>query len=91
MDKTELKNKVIATGSHFFDRKSLKFFGDTMGNYAVSKEPVNITTATGDVYCCWELRRINPVLHRLKGSAYFDCITFRRVLPAIVVEPTVII
>lgn len=33
MTPSELKYQVEQTGSHHFDRKSMKFFGDTMSNY----------------------------------------------------------
>lgn len=56
--------------SHFFDRKTMKFFGDTMGNYGLR-----------DAGTMWELYRRKPVKHGLKSSAYFDKQTFRRVFP----------
>lgn len=33
MTPSELKYQVEQTGSNFFDRKTMKFFGDTMKNY----------------------------------------------------------
>lgn len=33
MKASELKYHVSQTDSHFFDRSSMKFFGDTMANY----------------------------------------------------------
>ena len=33
MTPSELKSKVAATGSNYFDRNAMKFFGDTMSNY----------------------------------------------------------
>lgn len=32
---SELKAAVDATGSHFFTRDTMRFFGDTMANYGV--------------------------------------------------------
>lgn len=52
---------------HFFDRKTLKFFGDTMKNYGVCDGPDNT----------WELYRKRPVKHGVRKSAYFDKVTFK--------------
>lgn len=51
--------------SHFFDRDTMRFFGDTMSNYGV------ITHED-----CYELRRKRPVKEGLRRSAYFDKVTF---------------
>lgn len=51
--------------SHFFDRGTMRFFGDTMANYGVK-----------DLGDCYELRRKRPVKHGLKSSAFFDKVTF---------------
>jgi len=53
---------------HFFDRKTMSFFGDTMANYGVRD--------AGD---CWELYRRRAVKHGLTKSAFFDKVTFRQV------------
>ena len=79
MNKTELKYNVMKTGSYFFDRSSMKFFGDTMKNYYVPKNPVNIQIYTGETVKCWELQRINPVKHGIQESAFFSCVDFSRV------------
>ena len=68
MKSSELKARVEATGSYFFTRSSMKFFGDTMRNYGVRSE--------GDT---WELYRKNSVKHGLSDSAYFDKDTFAKV------------
>ena len=70
MTKSELKYNVELTGSKFFNRDSMKFFGDTMSNYGVREH---------EEY--YELRRIRPVKHGLQKSAYFDKETFKRVFP----------
>jgi len=82
MNKTELKYNVMDTGSYFFDRSSMKFFGDTMANYYVSANTVKIKTYSGDTHICYELTRKRPVKHGLCGPAYFDVNTFNRVLEA---------
>ena len=55
--------------SLFFDRKTMRFFGDTMKNYGV---------------CIWEnglieLFRKRPVKHELQKSAFFDPKNYNRV------------
>lgn len=65
--------------SKFFDRDSMKFFGDTMGNYACSANTVEVETYSGDTHQCYELRRKKPVKHGLQSSAYFDSVTLRKV------------
>jgi hypothetical protein len=45
---------------HFFDYKTMRFFGDTMANYGVC-----------DCGEYWELYRRQPVKHGLQGSHYF--------------------
>ena len=79
MDKTELKYNVIRTGSHHFDHKTMKFFGDTMANYGVRAGVVD--TWTDGKKEVWELYRRHPVRHGLNSSAYFDKITFEGVHP----------
>ncbi len=68
MTPSELKHKTIFTNPYFFTRKTMKFFGDTMGNYGVRSAGDN-----------WELYRKRPVKHGLKSSTYFDKVTFERV------------
>jgi len=62
-------NVEFSTGSNFFDRKTMNFFGDTMANYG----------------CCsykeyWELWRKKPVRGGFQDSAFFCKETFKRVL-----------
>lgn len=52
-------------GGHFFERSTLKFFGDSMRNYGITKHH---TKNRGLVI---ELRRKNAVKHGLKSSVYF--------------------
>ena len=82
MNASELKYQVEQAGheSHFFDRKTMRFFGDTMHNYGV--RPATITTYAGETVEAWELCRRRPVKHGLKTSAYFDKRTFARVFKA---------
>lgn len=65
--------------SHFFTRRTMAFFGDTMANYAVALEPVTFADYSGEPVTCWQLRRKRPVKHGLQSSAYFCVDTFRKV------------
>ena len=77
MTKTELKQKVEATGSHFFERNSMKFFGDTMKNYGVRSATVE--TWTQGTVDAWELYRIRRVKHGNQKSSYFRKDNFEKV------------
>lgn len=54
--------------SHFFDHKTLKFFGDTMRNYGIKTHKE-----------FYELLRKKPVKHGLWDSAYFDKQTLKQI------------
>jgi len=79
MTKTELKYKVIDTGSSFFDRSSMKFFGDTMANYGC-RDGDKIDTYSEKGIKVWELYRRHAVKHGLNDSAYFRKDNFQRVI-----------
>lgn len=79
---SELKYQVEATGSKFFERATMKCFGDTMSNYGVRDVGV-IETPSGGKVECWELYRRKPVKHGVQSSAYFNKATFARVHKAI--------
>lgn len=51
---------------HFFDKDTMKFFGDTRSNYAVTEHET-----------MWELRRKLPVRAGLQNSAWFSKDTFQ--------------
>ncbi len=77
MTPSELKAKVEETGSHFFNRKTMKFFGDTMRNFAVSG-PMEIETHDGK-RVAYQLRRRKPVKSGICRSHYFDSETFKEI------------
>lgn len=81
MTPSELKYQVEQTGSHFFERDSMRFAGDTMRNYGV-RGPVTVDTATRTGLQAWELYRRRPVKHGLQKSAFFAVDTFERLFPA---------
>lgn len=77
MNASTLKYHVERTGSNFFERKTMQFFGDHMSNYGVRKTTITTWTSETpvDVY---ELYRRHPVKHGLSDSAYFNATTFER-------------
>ena len=83
MNASDLKYHVEQSGlePHFFTRKTIMFFGDTMRNYGVRSAIV--TLYDGTIVDCWELYRRHAVKHGLIKSAYFDKRTFERVFPAL--------
>ena len=81
MTPSELKYNVEQTGSHFFERSSMKFFGDTMANYGVRAKPVTVETWDSEPALCWELYRKKPVKHGLNTSAFFSVADYSHVLP----------
>lgn len=83
MTASELKYRVESAGKdpHFFERSTMKFFGDTMRNYGV-RDAGEIKTVSGDMVPAWELYRRRAVKHGLKASAYFNKETFARVFAA---------
>lgn len=80
MTKSELKARVEDTGSHFFDRDSMRFFGDSMSNYGV-RGPKMVVDRRERQRTVYELFRKRPVLNGIKDSAYFDAENFERVFP----------
>ena len=74
MTPSELKVNILAhdPNSHFFDRKTMKFFGDMMRNYGVRKTEI-------DGVAVWELYRKMPVKLGRKSSAFFRTSDFQQV------------
>jgi hypothetical protein len=92
MNASELKFHVeqSESDSYFFERSSMRFFGDTMRNYGVRSATIrtmydaegNYAGAEGVEIEVWELYRKRAVKHGIKSSAFFDKTTFKRVHPA---------
>ena len=81
MTASELKYQYQTRGNgYFFNRSTMKFFGDTMRNYYVSAGTVVIETPTGNIHRCYELTRVHSVKHGLNSAAYFDIDTFEAVV-----------
>lgn len=93
MNASELKYRIETAGheSYFFDRSSMRFFGDTIKNYGVRSATVRTNYDAAGNYVdkhgvdveVWELYRKRPVKHGLQTSAYFCKETFRRVHAAV--------
>lgn len=77
MDKATLRARVTATGSFYFSRLTMSFFGDTMANYSVSG-PVKINTSDG-ARIVWVLSRKEAVKHGMRNNAYFDVESYAKV------------
>jgi hypothetical protein len=63
-------------GGHFFDRDTMRFFGDTMRNFGV-RDGGKISAVTGDGISgveVWELFRKRPI----KGGLHGFCRYFRK-------------
>lgn len=77
---SDLRAFVEASGKSpfFFDRQTMRVWGDTMANYGVRK--TTIETYDGPLQV-WELFRHRPVKNGLQSSAYFCCDTFARRWP----------
>ena len=74
MTPSELEANILKRepNSHYFDRKTMRFFGDTMRNYGVRKAEINGLAV-------WELYRKRPVNHGVKSSAFFRTTDFQQV------------
>ena len=74
MTPNELKANILERDpeSHYFDRKTMQFFGDTMRNYGVRKAEI-------EGVAVWELYRKRPVKHGLQSSAFFSTTDFQQV------------
>ena len=74
MTPSELKANVLkhSPGSHYFDQKTMQFFGDTMRNYGVRRAEI-------EGVAVWELYRKRPVKHGLQNSAFFRATDFQQV------------
>lgn len=88
MTPSELKLEYQAANptGHFFDRKTLKFFGDSMRNYGVRSVTVLAQFDEDGNYVeagiptdVWELYRRRPSKHGLASSAYFRKSNFQQI------------
>ena len=77
---SELKREILDADpeTHFFARKTMCFFGDTMRNFGVQKTTIETRTGTVEVF---ELYRKHAVKCGLKGSHYFNSASFRAEYP----------
>ena len=78
MTASQLRSEVESRGteSHFFDRTTMRFFGDRMSNYGC--RPAVIDTWSESGVPVWELYRRRPVKNGLRSSTYFRRDTFAR-------------
>ena len=87
---SDLRDFIEESGreSHFFDRTTMRFFGDTMKNYGVCKVTIRVAYDSAGNYVeggqeieAWELFRRRPVKHGVSKSAYFRADTFAQTYP----------
>lgn len=86
MEFYELKNKIETIGGehHFFDRDTLKFFGERISDMRVLKDTVKIKDVCGNEHTCYIIsatRRKNAfgTCKPYKYYHYFDTETFEHV------------
>lgn len=89
---SDLKMFVESYGtSHFFDRKTMQFFGDTMRNFGLCRVSIQVSYDDKGEYVgkvggltidAFELYRKRAVKHGNTGSFYFNATTFKQVFPA---------
>ena len=71
MTSSELKAMIEAKGTaeHFFDRKTMKFHGDTMANYGVVETVIDTWSENNvEVYALYRKR---PVKFGIWSTVYF--------------------
>ena len=78
---SQLRSFIESSGTapHFFDRTTMRFFGDTMANFGVRR--VRFVLPNAATRHGFELYRKRPVKHGLQSSHYFDRETFEAVHP----------
>jgi hypothetical protein len=75
----EKYHRMNGTQGHFFDRDTMRFFGDTMSNFGV-RDGCVINTYSGEQVEVWDLYRRRPVNGGIHGHcAYFRKDTFQEV------------
>lgn len=84
MNASQLKARILAANpaSHFFDRATMRFFGDRMSNYGVRVTTIRAYTKdfTGtEPRKVYELYRRQPVGHGLQKSHFWDMDTLDEV------------
>jgi hypothetical protein len=79
MTPSELKARIQSNNeeSHFFDHKTMRFFGDSMRNFGV-RGPLTMKTHSGELVQVYELYRRRAVKNGNRSSFYFNAETFAR-------------
>jgi len=80
MTPAQLKRKVVAADhdTFFFTRNNMKFAGDTMKNFGVREAVVDLNDGVTKDVKAWELYRKKTTPKGMKGSFFFDTVTFER-------------
>lgn len=69
---------IFQPDSCYFDDESMAFFGDTVSNYSIPKNPVNVLLNDGEKKQAIALRRSKAVKGGLTSTAYFDVDTLAK-------------
>lgn len=77
MTSSQLKYKLEQKGSHFFNRKTMKFFGDTMVNFRLYSGEV--TGRSGNTHQVWCVQRKKSTKIPMDTVYYWDKETLERV------------
>lgn len=68
---------------HFFDRETLRFFGETMSSMRVLKGTAKVKELCGEEHICFVLSTVQsvPLVGRRRKYHYFDCETLDNIIP----------
>lgn len=80
----ELRDKSRYAEPHFFDRETLRFFGEKMSEMKVEPGPFEVTDYLGVKHTCVRLRKYSRTYPSgpRHTYAYFDTTSWKRILPA---------
>lgn len=81
-EKLIVKHKQAVPNSHFFDKDTLKFFGERISEMIVWKKLVNIKDYHGEMHKCYVLSSLqrNHPCGASRSYHYFDSETFEEVI-----------
>ena len=76
-----INNYKVVNGGHYFDRDTLKFFGEKISEMKVSRDTIEKIDYSGNKHTCYELYSVQ---HNAPGTdkghySYFDIETYEQV------------
>lgn len=78
MNLSTLVQKVRETGNTYFDKEEMRYFGDTITNFACNGETQHVVDILDNECTVYEVYRKRPNGRGLTDSVYFDSETFER-------------